>query len=530
MTLFRSLIPLLFFLLTEVSLGATYYVATNGNDSNSCAMAQNPSTPKRKIMGASGGVECLTTPGDRVYVRQGTYDEAISNRYGQLLPSGTSWENAYILAAYPGETVTLTQPMGFGDCCGNAPLPQMSYWIIDGFRVVYRGSVLYNGHHADHIRFSNLAITNNFFTNAAVLGDWTTTLANTIGNCLEGRGDYLEFVNVEIYNCGAYGAYFYGNNSLFDHIKMHDVYGYGFHLYHYGTHDVVNNTIRNSEIYNVIPAKPYGTYGGPGILLSSGYGNQAYNNVIHHSGGGIGAAYGSDRFKIFNNTIYNVTGDGITVSNLSSGGATIINNIVFGVGGAAIIDWTNVNPVLANNLCGSSGYGCALVSDPRFVNASVNDFHLQATSPAIDAGSNLFDVLFDRDGIARPQGAGYDIGAYELASSGTTPTPTPAPTPTPTPAPPSDMISPTVTIMAPVNGATVNRGSVVTITANASDNVGIARVEFYLNGVLKCSDTVAEYSCVWKVSGKPNAIYSVEVRAYDSAGNVGKAAITVRAQ
>jgi hypothetical protein len=38
---------------------------------------------------------------------------------------------------------------------------------------------------------------------------------------------------------------------------------------------------------------------------------------------------------------------------------------------------------------------------------------LRASSPAIDAGMPLPGVLQDYDGAARPQGAGYNIGAFE---------------------------------------------------------------------------------------------------------------------
>jgi len=48
------------------------------------------------------------------------------------------------------------------------------------------------------------------------------------------------------------------------------------------------------------------------------------------------------------------------------------------------------------------------------VNAAAHDFHLQATSPAIDAGAALSAVPTDASGISRSQGAGYDIGAYEF--------------------------------------------------------------------------------------------------------------------
>jgi hypothetical protein len=57
-----------------------------------------------------------------------------------------------------------------------------------------------------------------------------------------------------------------------------------------------------------------------------------------------------------------------------------------------------------------------LSADPRLANATGADFHLQASSPAIDSGSNAVATLVgdDYDGVvARPVNAGFDIGAYE---------------------------------------------------------------------------------------------------------------------
>jgi hypothetical protein len=54
-----------------------------------------------------------------------------------------------------------------------------------------------------------------------------------------------------------------------------------------------------------------------------------------------------------------------------------------------------------------------LTTDPAFVNAGAQDFRLQATSPAIDAGTRVNEVTVDYTGVPRPQGAGHDIGAYE---------------------------------------------------------------------------------------------------------------------
>lgn len=56
-----------------------------------------------------------------------------------------------------------------------------------------------------------------------------------------------------------------------------------------------------------------------------------------------------------------------------------------------------------------------LSGDPLFVDPAAGDYHLAAGSPAVDAGTNV-GVTTDLDGVARPQGAGFDIGAYEYVS------------------------------------------------------------------------------------------------------------------
>jgi hypothetical protein len=47
---------------------------------------------------------------------------------------------------------------------------------------------------------------------------------------------------------------------------------------------------------------------------------------------------------------------------------------------------------------------------------SIPEFGAEASSapsPAVDGGERLDEVTIDRDGVARPQGSGYDVGAYE---------------------------------------------------------------------------------------------------------------------
>ncbi len=86
-------------------------------------------------------------------------------------------------------------------------------------------------------------------------------------------------------------------------------------------------------------------------------------------------------------------------------------------------------------------------------------------------------------------------------------------------------VIPVVSITSPLDGVSVLRKSTVTITANASDNIGVARVEFYVNGVLKCTDTTVPYTCDWFVPAKRGVTYSLQAQTYDDKGNAGSPAI-----
>src|SRR5947209_5569174 len=55
--------------------------------------------------------------------------------------------------------------------------------------------------------------------------------------------------------------------------------------------------------------------------------------------------------------------------------------------------------------------------NPQFVNFAGRDFHLQSTSPLINRGTTDPQVTNDYDGVARPQGSGYDIGTFEYSST-----------------------------------------------------------------------------------------------------------------
>ncbi|MEA2238126.1 MAG: hypothetical protein QOC81_2850 [Thermoanaerobaculia bacterium] len=82
-----------------------------------------------------------------------------------------------------------------------------------------------------------------------------------------------------------------------------------------------------------------------------------------------------------------------------------------------------------------------------------------------------------------------------------------------------DTISPTTSITAPLNGATVS--GTTSVNASASDNVGVTKVEFYLDGVLKSTDMTSPYSWSWDTTTATNGSHSLTSKAYDAALNTG---------
>ena len=78
---------------------------------------------------------------------------------------------------------------------------------------------------------------------------------------------------------------------------------------------------------------------------------------------------------------------------------------------------------------------------------------------------------------------------------------------------------PLVSITAPANGAQV--GGTITVTADAESEVGVAGVQFYLDGsVLGPEDTVTPYGADWDSRGATNGAHTLTARARDTAGNV----------
>lgn len=94
------------------------------------------------------------------------------------------------------------------------------------------------------------------------------------------------------------------------------------------------------------------------------------------------------------------------------------------------------------------------------------------------------------------------------------------PTSTNTPTPiSSDTKAPTVSITSPADGSSLARRSKFRITASASDESSISKVEFYVDGRLKCTDTSAAYSCIWRIPNTRGVTYTLTAKAFDTRGN-----------
>ena len=169
---------------------------------------------------------------------------------------------------------------------------------------------------------------------------------------------------------------------------------------------------------------------------------EAYNNVIYDVGLGPDPADGSSDYagiyvanitnmgspgsgsvRIYNNTLYNcgsrkTSAAGAIARAAGPVGIQMDDNLVVTLAGESYFSGDTSAVTGSNNLFfgGGGSVVSALVGsvtgDPLLVAPASHDFHLQAGSAAIDHGIAT-PATVDYDGNTRPQGAAFDIGAYE---------------------------------------------------------------------------------------------------------------------
>jgi predicted outer membrane repeat protein len=100
------------------------------------------------------------------------------------------------------------------------------------------------------------------------------------------------------------------------------------------------------------------------------------------------------------------------VFSYSSSADREITNCIFWDNGAGVPSFINYSYVEGISE-GTGNISAMPAGSEMFVDAANNDYHLDSTSPAIDAGDPNATLSDDLDGNERPQGANYDMGAYE---------------------------------------------------------------------------------------------------------------------
>ncbi|SMB95073.1 glycosyl hydrolase family 18 protein [Deinococcus hopiensis] len=91
--------------------------------------------------------------------------------------------------------------------------------------------------------------------------------------------------------------------------------------------------------------------------------------------------------------------------------------------------------------------------------------------------------------------------------------------------PPADTTAPTVSVTASPTGVTA--AGTVNLSAAASDNVGVTKVEFYRGAILLSTDTTSPYTAADSVTSAQNGTQTYVAKAFDAAGNTRSASASV---
>jgi len=414
---------------------SSYYVSPTGNDNNAGTLAAPFQTLQQ---GAS-----VLLPGDILNVEAGTYAGFVcgwdsTGLYGSI--SGTSAAPITIRkdpSAPVGSVVINSRNNKTPDGIDFEPgPPSCSYITIDGFTVTNDGSISSYGIRAT--QGTNITITNCNVSGVGATGIFTSFV------------DHALVTNNVSNNNGEHGFYL-SNSPNFAIVRNNTASGnvsagiqFNADISQGPPGIATNNIIDSNILFN------NGTAGAAAINLDGFQNGIVENNLIYneHSTGIVlydgDAAQGSINNVIVNNTVL-VASDGRWCVNINTGstGNTLFNNIFYNASsnGTITIDSTSMTGFVSDhnvvlNLFQNNGANETLaqwqsqtgqdknsiISTPAalFVNPAANNYQELATSPSVNAGvSSLAGhnaPTVDIVGTTRPQGSGWDIGAYELVS------------------------------------------------------------------------------------------------------------------
>jgi len=357
----------------------TFYVSKEGDDLNPCS-------EKLPCFRIGHGVQLLG-PGDTLIIKGGKYKESLND----LIPGGSSWSQPVTVKANPGDTVVLRpKPGQEATRVLYFAYPIRQYIIVDGLTIDARNVKaeavkITSGAH--HIRIQNCEILK-----ASTMGVLITDPSSTNN----------EIINCQLHDIGGsaqfdHAVYISTGNNLVEGCRIYDTLSHGIHVY--GHTGMDRNVFRGNTIYNC--KRGIGLYGGSKNLICNNviYDQMEYGILLRNDAGDL------DSTMVYNNTIAKAGSFGIY--NQSTAASTLIRNNIVIDNDKDIGDLPGT-AILGRNLAGV---------DPKFVDLAARDLHLKAGSPAIDAGEKIDEVSTDRDGVRRPQGRGYDLGAYEFVGA-----------------------------------------------------------------------------------------------------------------
>lgn len=400
-----------------------YYVSVNGDDSHPGTLDQ----PWRTIQKAADFVQA----GDTVIVQSGTYDERV------LLPSGKSG-SAVAKITFKADPRRSVYMKGFrGD--------RNNYIRIEGFNITYNaGGWLGGGIWLDG---NDWEIVGNYFyevAGAAIQPTWQSgrttnniyVADNKMYKCNKGFivGGYnwlVEKNEVErlvYYSEDADYLRFFGENhiirnNLFHGTKPEEIGSS--HVDGFQTFDNNGNFARNIIIEG---NRVLGFYH-QGIMIGNATEGAianitVRNNIFANSSSWGICAYGVSNLKVYNNVFAYIDSSAIGLRAYTDGPVTtaeIKNNIFYVFGapywteGGSTVDASNNILYKGSGSLDPGRYPKDICNqDPIFLDPARLDFRLQSGSPAIDAGVPLVGFSYDIVGTPRPQGNGWDIGAYEF--------------------------------------------------------------------------------------------------------------------
>jgi len=86
----------------------------------------------------------------------------------------------------------------------------------------------------------------------------------------------------------------------------------------------------------------------------------------------------------------------------------------------------------------------------------------------------------------------------------------------------NDVTPPVISYATPLTGSSVS--GMVTVSCNVSDDVGVDKVEYYVDSNMVAAGNAAPYNYQWDTRSTSNGTYSLSAKAYDAAGNIGQSA------